>query len=68
VRTFTASSGTHYHHDGGFLGGRIRFTIPDADQVVEIPFEDILELVAEFIRERKVSAIEAKSARQILEE
>lgn len=55
--TFVAKSGNYYFHNGDFSGD-ISLPVP----VDKIPFEDLKELVGEFVRRQGMSYMEAYRA------
>lgn len=70
-RRFEASSGNAYFHNGDFSGDvNWEFNhLPSGKKVhVAIPFEDMKELVAEYIRQKKISDIENASVESLLED
>lgn len=57
---FQGPHGTHFNYNGGFDGEVIiRKEFKDGRQpTIEIPMDDILALVAEYIRQHRISALE----------
>jgi GTPase involved in cell partitioning and DNA repair len=70
--TQTGQSGIYWHHNGDYSGDVIvrvpsgSVTIDSAGARVEIPFEDIRELVANYVRNEKIARLETRTAEEVL--
>jgi hypothetical protein len=66
MHTFKATSGTVIHHNGDFSGDVLIHT-PQFQEAMVLPFSDLKELVAKYVRSEKISKIEKMSTDTLLE-
>lgn len=60
MHSFETKSGRYYMHNEDFSGD-IFFTDPVTDTLVSIPFSDMVELVSEYEKSKKIEAIEQEN-------
>lgn len=56
------------NHNGDYSGDWIMHFKSDPDFSLRVPSSDMLEFFADYIRDKRISAIEDKSTEQILED
>ena len=59
----TISGDTIFHHNGGYEGDIV--IVRDGESFV-VPFEDLKSLVADYVRDHKINAIELMSDEHLL--
>lgn len=65
---FKGNKGTEFFHNGDF-SGNVSIKVPvskSVSQEIEVAFEDLKELVAEFVRSEKIGKLEDAEADEIL--
>ena len=73
MHSFNAPSGRTYHHNGDFSGAvkfdaQVEMMSPTSAGLawVEVPFEDLRALVAEYARRERISRLEEMSDDEVL--
>lgn len=68
MRAFDTKSGNTYFHNGDFSGDVSWEFFQGGSQITAtIPFEDMKELVAEYLRSERIEQLENMSTEEILE-
>ena len=63
MHTTETKSGVTFIHNGNYFGP---VKIVNGENTIEIPFEDILEFVGEYVRSERISKLEQMNTEELL--